>query len=223
MTIAAQAVLQRVVETLSDPTSVRWPIGELARYFNDGQREIAMYRPDAAVKNAALLCVAGAKQTLPTNGSKLLDIVRNTAGRSIRMIDRKMLDLQVPNWHALTGVSEVQHFTYDPRDPLVFYVYPPASAGVSLNIVYSAYPTAVTEPASGTYGAISGNVDLPDIYANTLGDYILYRAYSKDSEFAGNGQRAAAHYAAFSNAIGVEMRATLGVMPTSSGTGNAVA
>ena len=44
-------------------------------------------------------------------------------------------------------------------------------------------------------------------------DYVLYRAYTKDSEYAGNAARAQAHYAAFANALGVEIKATVAVAP----------
>jgi hypothetical protein len=104
---------------------------------------------------------------------------------------------------------------YDARDPKVFYVYPPAaSTGASVELVYSAYPTDITEPADGAvYSAVSGNISLPDIYGNVLADYILYRAYTKDSEYAGNAQRAQAHYAAFQAALTTEMAGTTGVAP----------
>jgi hypothetical protein len=75
MTIAAQSIVRRVVETLQDSTSVRWPISELVRYLNDGQREVVLYRPDSMVTNAVLTCVAGSRQTLPSAGSKLIEIV----------------------------------------------------------------------------------------------------------------------------------------------------
>jgi hypothetical protein len=60
---------------------------------------------------------------------------------------------------------------------------------------------------------VSGNISLPDIYGNVLQDYILARCYMKDSEYAGNAQRAQAHYALFTNALGIEIKATVGVAP----------
>jgi hypothetical protein len=217
MTIAAQSIIRRVVETMQDNTSVRWPVAELVRYLNDGQREVVLYRPDSMVTNATVALAGGAKQALPTNGSKLIDVIRNTGGtkRSVRMTVRNILDTQSPNWYNLTGVTEVLHYMYDPRDPKVFYVYPPAaSSGASVEIVYSAYPTDITEPADGAvYSAVAGNISLPDIYGNVLADYILYRAYTKDSEYAGNAQRAQAHYAAFQAALTTEMAGTTGVAP----------
>ena len=177
------------------------------------------------VTNATLTCVAGTRQTLPSAGSKLIEIVRNVAATSakkaVRMINREILDAQTPGWHNLTGVVDITHFMYDPRDPKTFYVYPPATTSAQLDIVYAAYPTDITEPADGSlYSAVSGNISLPDIYGNVLGDYILYRAYTKDSEYAGNAQRAQAHYAAFGNALGIEVKGTTGVMPVSAGNPN---
>ena len=217
MAITAQSIIQRVVITLQDTTSIRWPANELVRYLNDGQREVAMLRPDATVTNATKALSAGAKQTLPTDGSKLIDITRNTSGnnRAVRMTTRAILDSQLPNWQSATGVTEILHYTYDPRDPKVFYVYPPAaSTGASVEIVYSAYPAGITEPADGAlYTAITGNIALPDIYANPLADYVLYRAYTKDTEFAGNAARAQAHYGAFTGALNAELSGTAGVTP----------
>lgn len=217
MTTAAQSIIRRVVETLQDTTSVRWPVAELVRYLNDGQREVVLYRPDSMVTNATVTLTAGAKQTLPSNGSKLIDVIRNSAGnkRSVRMTARNILDTQTPSWYNLTGVTEILHYMYDPRDPKVFYVYPPAaSTGASVDLVYSAYPSDITEPADGAvFSAVTGNISLPDIYANILADYIMYRAYTKDTEYAGNAARAQAHYAAFQAALSTEMNGTTGVAP----------
>lgn len=76
MAITAQSIVRRVIETLQDNTSIRWPVAELVRYLNDGQREVVLYRPDSMVTNAAVTCVAGTKQALPANGAKLIEVVR---------------------------------------------------------------------------------------------------------------------------------------------------
>ena len=224
MSIAAQALIRRVVETLQDTTSIRWPVAELVRYLNDGQREIIVHRPDAMVTNASVSLASGTKQSLPANGAKLIDVVRNSAGnkRAIRMCAREILDAQSPGWHNLSGVTEIVHFMFDPRDPKVFYVYPPAAAsGASVDLVYSALPTDIAEPAAGTdFAAVSGNISVPDIYSNALQDYVLYRAYTKDSQYAGNEARAQARYAAFANALGIEIKATVAVAPQSVGNPN---
>ena len=225
MPITAQSIIRRCIETLQDNTSVRWPVNELVRYLNDGQREVVLHRPDAMVTSATVTCVPGTKQTLPANGAKLIEVVRNAraAGtkRAVRMVNREILDAQTPGWHAIAGADDVLHFMYDPRDPRVFYVYPPATTSAQLDIVYAAYPTDVVEPADGaTYTAVTGNISLPDIYGNVLQDYILARCYMKDSEYAGNAQRAQAHYTLFANALGIELKGTLDFSPKPVGNPN---
>ena len=225
MAIPAQSIIRRAVETLQDTTSVRWPVSELVRYLNDGQREVVLYRPDSMVTNATVTCVAGTKQTLPASGAKLIEVIRNAAAtsakKSVRMINREILDAQTPGWHNIAGSVDILHFMYDPRDPKTFYVYPPATTDAQLDIVYSAYPTDITEPAEGAlYTAVTGNISLPDIYGNALLEYILARCFMKDSEYAGNIQRAQAHYAAFNNALGIEIKATVAVAPNPVGNPN---
>ena len=223
MTIAAKSIIRRVVETIQDNTSIRWPVSELVRYLNDGQREVTLYRPDAIRVTGTVPLVAGARQTLPEGATKLIDFWNNGGGtkRSVRLTNREILDAQSPGWQSLAGVSDILHFMYDPRIPVEFFVYPPAAAGASLVGAYSAMPTDVAEPGDGAlYTSVTGNLSVPDIYGNTLQDYILYRAYAKDADYAGNTARAQAHYSAFAGALGIEIKATIAVAPTSRGNPN---
>ena len=224
MPISAQSVIRRCVETLQDNTSIRWPVSELVRYLNDAQREVILYRPDAAVTNASVPLVTGSRQNLPVGGTKLVEVVRNSAGtkRAVRMVNREILDAQLPGWHAQTGVTEILHYMYDPREPRVFYVYPPAAAmGAAVDLSYAAMPADIAEPSEGAlYTSVTGNLGVPDIYGNAVQDYVLYRAYTKDSEYAGNAARAQAHYGAFANALGVEVKATVAVAPNPTGNPN---
>ena len=224
MSISAQSIVRRVVETLQDKTSIRWPVAELVRYLNDGQREIVLYRPDSMVTNATVdLDPQDSKQSIPLNGSKLIEVIRNTDGtkRAVRLTSRSILDAQSPDWHSHPNTTnEIHHYMFDARDPKTFYVYPPAGDACSVELVYSSLPGDILEPAEGTlYNSVTGNISVPDIYGNILQDYILYRAYTKDSEYAGNGARAQAHYAAFAAALGIEIKSTIAVSPTTAAAG----
>lgn len=227
MPIPAQSIIRRCVETLQDNTSIRWPVSELVRYLNDAQREVILYRPDAAVTNASVPLVTGSRQNLPVGGTKLVEVVRNSAGtkRAVRMVNREILDAQLPGWYAQPGVTEILHYMYDPREPRVFYVYPPAAAmGAAVDLSYASLPADIAEPSDGAlYTSVTGNLGVPDIYGNAVQDYVLYRAYAKDSEYAGNAARAQAHYGAFVNALGVEVKATVAVAPNPTGNPNRTA
>jgi hypothetical protein len=222
MTITAKSLVQRIVDISQDKTSIRWPVNEIIRAINDAQREIILYRPDAMVTNATLALVAGAKQSLPANGTKLIDVVRNTTGGAMRIVNREILDAQTPGWHQLTGTLSPVHYMYDIRDPKVFYVYQPALLGASLDIVYSAIPSDIAEvPEGSLFQAVVGNISVPEIYANAIVDFGLYKIYLKDADYAGNAARAQAHYAMFGNALGNEFKALTTFAPTSNGNPNA--
>lgn len=217
MTTTAQSVLHRVVITLVDPNATRWSTAELVRYLNDGQRDIVLVRPDATAVTTTMALAAGARQTLPAAGAKLLELIRNTSGnkRAIRLTDRVLLDAQNPDWYSKTGVTDIRHYTFDAREPRNFYVYPPAAAsGASVELIYSAYPTDITEPSAGSlYTDVTGNISVADIFVNALVNYILYRAYSKDSENAQNAQIASGMYQLYQSMLGLEFTSTTGVAP----------
>ena len=223
MAITAASTIRRATDLIMDSTSVRWAANELVRFLNDGQRELAIARPDATSKTATVTLAAGTRQNLDAMAlvpapSKLIEITRNTAAASakkaVRLVPRQLLDAQTPGWHGLAGTVDIAHYMFDAREPKTFYVYPPAVATAQLEVVYSSLPVDVAEPADGAlFSAVAGNLGVPDIYGNVILDYILYRAYSKDSDFAGNAARAASHYAAFLASLDLEIKATLAVQP----------
>ena len=206
MAVTVQSVIDRVQTTLQDTTGVRWPVvSELVLWINDAQREIALLKPDASAKNETVTLVTGTKQTIPSGGNRLLRAVRNmsaasngTGKRSVRLVSREVLDAQTPDWHdpTVTGdaahTSIIKHYIYDEANPRNFYVYPGVSGNSYLEIIYSANPSAVAQ---------SDNLDIPDIYANAVMNYVLYMAYMKDAEYAGNSQRAANHYQIFTASV----------------------
>lgn len=226
MAVTAQSIIQRAVVTLHDTTSIRWPVNELVRYLNDGQREVLIYRPDAMNTTATMSLVAGTRQDLSAGSltptpAKLVEVTRNMSSSSlkgaVRLTNRTILDATTPGWHAITQSQNILHFMFDDRNPKVFYVYPPAQTGAQVEVIYAGYPTDISEPADGSLvAAVTGNISLPDIYSNSLVDYVLYRAYLKDSEFAGNAERANARYASFTSSLGAELTGTKAVQPKSS-------
>lgn len=232
MTTTAQSIIRRCAEALTDTDSVYWTVGELARHLNDGQREIVVHRPDATQVTEPVALVAGAHQSIPAGGVKLIDVPGNSGGRKrgVSLVDKRLLDAAAPGWQSMAGVTEIQHYMFDPRDPTAFDVYPPAaSSGASLDVVYSASPVDITEPADGAtptpgskpYTLVTGNISVPDIYSGALRDYVLYRALARDSENGGYAQRAQAYYTLFANALGIEIKSTAAFAPQSSGKNNA--
>lgn len=195
MAIQASTIIGKAHVILQDTGGVRWTADELLGWLNDGQREIATYKPDACVANEAFQPVAGTKQTLPSGGLTLISVIRNlgngsTPGTAVRLVDKRILDDQITGWHS-SASGTVTHYCFDPRNQKVFYVYPPSAGGASqqLEIVYAKSPPDVA--------STSGDISVDDIYSNALMDYILFRAYSKDVDYAADDGRALSHYQKF--------------------------
>ena len=209
-TITVSSVLARCAVLLQDPTNIRWPQAELLDWLNDGQREIALYKPNAFVKNLSVQLTAGTKQSLPADGVSLVDVVRNMGangtapGNAVRAVAREILDSQTPDWHAAAQVASVKHFVYSVLDPKNFYVYPPSNGTGRVEIIYVAAPADAT---------LAGTITLDDIFVTALVNYILYRAYSKDAEFAANAAAAQAYYQAFQGLLAGKAGAEAGTNP----------
>lgn len=201
----------RNVETMLQDTNVRWPRTELQSWLNEAYLAILIRRPDANSISVEFTCAAGTRQKLTTQFSdalRLIDVVRNTAAtskkRSIRMVDRRILDDQRPDWHSDEGTLDIQHYMYDPRLPKEFFVYPPALATTKIEVVYSKTITnhVLTETELDPAGENTDVIQIDDVYAPAIEDYILYRSYVKDADYAGNESRATGFFNAFKSHLG---------------------
>lgn len=206
-TITVDAILNRANTLLNDKVWTRWPKQELLDYYNDATKAIVLMRPDAHTKNEDYECASGTKQTLPEDALRLIEVVRNSTGKVIRFVPRKALDDSYPDWHGTNSADEVAAYTYDERDPKTFYLYPGPSSLHKIEIVYS------VAPQSKTLDEVEGDAvaDLDDIYTNPMIDFILYRAFSKDSEYSANSNRAAIHYNAFLQQLGDKTNVDAGI------------
>ncbi len=212
-------ILDRAAIILQDNTNVRFPNSELLKFFNDAQKEVVLHRPDATMVNPTFACATGSKQTLPTQALRLIEVVRNVCGRAVTQVERRILDETLPNWHeTAAGTNKIEHYVYDPADPKNFYVYPKGASGThSLEVVYSSAPAEISISNFDTDTTV---ISLDDVYSNCILDYVLYRSYQKDSEFAGNAQRAMMHYQSFANALGVKTQADSATTPVPAMMGN---
>lgn len=198
MTVAVNDLVDKAELVLQDSSNVRWTASELVGWLNDGQRQAVILKPDVSVNTSSVQLTSGTKQAVPSDGIVLLDVTRNmgtdgtTPGTPIRIIDRKIIDAMVPTWHTESAAVTVKHFVFDPRNPLVYFVYPQSDGTNYVELVYSVTPAIVSA---------GENIVLADVYESVLLDYILFRAYSKDADYAANAELALAHYTAFFNTL----------------------
>jgi hypothetical protein len=202
MAKTANQVIAAAQKILLDDTGVRWPATELLSYLNDGQREIVTLKPEANTVATPLQLAAGTRQSLPAGGVMLFAVTRNlgtdgqTPGPVVAEIPQQTLDAVLPGWHMAAPSATVLHFCFEERDPKRFLVYPPqpsANRGY-VEVLHSALPAECT---------LEGALSLADEYANLLGDYVLSRAYAKDTE-AGSDAKAAGYRQSFLQGLGVK-------------------
>lgn len=238
--------LYRVSTTLHDdkPQFKRWSERELVSWTNDGQRALAKYLPQAGARTDALRLVPGTLQRIDkvpaarlidrdgatpgaeVKGVMLFDLVCNlgadgaTRGASITAVDRGALDRSNRMWHGQAVAASIDHFTYDPRNPLVFYVSPPVhgTTPVWAEMAWSAQPAEL--PAAGDKGSEvyladglnDAELSIDDLYADDLVHYVCARAYMKDSEDGDTGN-ASAHAQTFLASLNAQVAAVTGNNP----------
>jgi len=182
---------------LEDPANDVWGRTELLEYLNDGLKALAAKRPDEFVVTAVVTLAEGPKQSLPSDYVALLrplsniDNAETTRGRAIRLVPKELLDNASPGW-MLAPQSTTREVALSPDQSSEFWVYPPAVAGAKLELEVERNPSVMTQGSA---------VPVNAKFHPALVDYVVFRALSKDSEYAVDG-KAGAFYQSFMNHIG---------------------
>jgi hypothetical protein len=210
-TVTAKAILDKAGTQLIDIAGVRWTRTELLSWLNDGLRQIVVVNPNATNTVTSVKLVAGTRQSIPSDGWLLLTINRNmgttgsTPGRAIRIISRELLDGFNPDWHTATASAVTKNYLYDLQDQTAFYVYPPSTGTNYVELNYSKQPADLT--------AESQVIPIFDVYQGALVDYILYRACSKDAEYAPGLELAKGYLTTFTMAIQAKTQSEVSSTP----------
>lgn len=195
-------LLRRFKAIMMDPKSTRWNTAEAIDWINDAASEIVLRRPAARAVTEIIDLAQGTYQGTSQGTAQLLDVVRNirpdgSPGSAIRIADRQQIDDIEPSWHRRRA-APTRHYMIDERSPTTFYVYPPAQLGAKVEVL-------VAKPAPPVVLEID-TLDLRMEFINAILNWMMYRAHSKDSEFS-QGNMAALHYQAFTDAIGAPSQA----------------
>ena len=220
MAVTALTIMDKASKILNDTgVTRRWSQADLFEAVNEGQKFLCFHKPEINTINETTVLVEGTKQVIPTGGTGLFDIPRNmgtdgaTPGSVPRYVDKDVFTSRNPDWQTATASSDVERWMYDPKDPLVYWVYPPqpSSNFGYVQLVYPATPTDIVANPGPDYDVA---INIPDIYEILLVDYLLYVAYARNaanSQYA--GQRALAYYNAIATALGLKLRVELSESP----------
>lgn len=190
-------IIGRVRSLLQDTDSTRrWTDDDLLNCFNEAQVAVVQNRPDTYSHVMTFQCENRARQAVPPEAYRLMDIIDNLDnGRAVTKTTRDTLDSMVSNWSTSSG-SQVEQFIYDEKSPGVFYVYPVPPADHPINILISRTPThvAITDFSSDTTA-----MELDAVWLNPVLNYMMFRAYMMDGETERNLMQAQSYLKMFAN------------------------
>lgn len=203
--VTLKYVIDLVTGTLQDADYDAWDEQELVNWANIGSRQIVSFVPAANLVIDSVKLAEGPLQQLGTKGIAVFDVIRNmgtdgkTPGPAITRTTLELISLYLQSWPQTTESAEIASFATDPQRPRIFYVYPPADGTSYVEVARSEVPEAIVWDSGGAWE--TAMVGVSNEYVGALADYILFRAFSKDSDFPGNKERASMHYQAFLQAL----------------------
>lgn len=208
----ASVILNKAALTLKDPEYVRWSKDELLDWISEAQVAIAR-TPGAYSITRVIPLVEGTKQSLPEDAWALVTVSRNfedeeTPLTPVRLVTRALLDASLPNWHFAPERQLVENYVYDERYPRVFFVYPPNDGNGLVETVYQGIPKKVTSE--------SQELVLDDSFLPAILSYVLFRAFSKDSDYAPGAQSAASYFQAYNQELTAAVQARSLTTPNAS-------
>lgn len=194
-TTTLKQVIDRCKITLQEITTdgTRWSNQELVDWAGEFYQLASSVNPAEFADIQEFSCVAGTKQDAAQDVVQIIEITRNTDGTKMPIVatTKNVLDSTRRGWHGELESINQEVFILDERYPRIFYVWPPATANSKIEIV------AITVPEKHQLADYTGGVatvKCTDRLVPPMVDYILFRAYSKDADFAGNQQRSDTHY-----------------------------
>ena len=210
--IDGPTLLRKLRIELQDVTGKRWP--DAADCLNRAADEIAIHRSDLFANTVTHDLQQGARQALPEGALRLVEAICNQDGTPVTLCEsRREMDMAAPGWMKSAPRGQVRQYLYDLREPTAFYVWPPALAGIKLDMIVTRRPAHL-----GADGA--GSIDLDPIYEGALLKGGVWQAMSRDAEYAENAAVVQAAYATFAATLTGDIRTSLIASPKTTGTAN---
>ena len=180
MNTAVRDLIDRVLTAVDDPDADNWSAPEGIQYLNEALDAMVLLVPQQFTVIEPVQLVAGVKQTLPTLGVQFIRIVR------AREVSLRALEQHYPAWPD-EAAGTVREWARDTAEPTTFWVNPPQSAASpgAVDIEYVKRPE---------YVDVGDRLPTDPMYDAAIIEYILYRAYAKDTDYAGQDGRAQMHF-----------------------------
>lgn len=197
---------------LNDLDYVRWSKDDLANYLTDAVAVMSALKPTLFTVFVPLQLAPGPVQTVPGEYTELIDVTYNllpdgTQGEPVNQGSFTVARaLGRPACTPAYGVGYVvRSYTVHPENDTYFIVDPPVPAITPLPAVWALVRRAPGVVTSETDAVVMANTT-PETYRAILMEWMLYRAFARDTESSDSFQKSQAHYKAFYQALGVPPR-----------------
>lgn len=210
----ASVLLDQVAEILQDEPNVTWTEAQLIAWLNDAQLAVAQIRPDASSEMTTLKLAAGTtEQKLASGGIRLLSVTHNmgsdgtTPGDAIDLVERAVKDALERGWRSADGAIVVDEYIFDERLPTEFSVSPPThpTTDVNIRLGQAIVPKSIA--------VVGDSIAVDDVYSPALQEWMLYKAFGRDSEETPNHARSESHKVTFGALLTGKFQADAAVSP----------
>lgn len=186
----------------------RWTVPELAEYLTGAIAQISALKPTLYASFVPLRLTSGSVQSVPAEYTELIDILYNlnVDGSHGAFVSQSSLSaaraLGRPSCATVRGGGyEVRSYSSHPENDAYFFVDPPVPKLDPMPAVWAMVRLAPSKITAATDSVIMANTT-PETYREALKDWMLYRAFAKDSESSDSFQKSQAHYKAFMQYVG---------------------
>ncbi|MBE4617379.1 phage adaptor protein [Vibrio navarrensis] len=189
MPITVKNLIDRISRDLIDLRNVRWSRPELIDFMNDAIAAIVIRRPDLS-RATAVVATSSNTVALPSDAYQILAVnhIDNVAATFVSI---NKLNQLYPEWRTTVGAPVC--WTRNELDETTLFLYPSPQEQVNVEVVYSRTLKVTDESAA---------FPLSEVYEGVVADFVMYRAYNKDSLNPAEGQKAQLHLQAFATALG---------------------
>lgn len=167
------------VQDLGILTAQRFTDAQYLSFANQALKRMAIIRPDLFALITTMVTVQGALQYAPQDSLRFMEAMTVVGVQNLNEINREALDLMVSTWQVMTPSSPTNWMRH-PRNANNFFVYPPATAGITLQVEYAQSPP--------TYGLTSVPAIIPDAYYPVLLDGTVALLEMTDNEAVNDGR-----------------------------------
>jgi len=195
----ANEVIDRVRFVLrDDPSQARWNDDELLLWLQDGCDAIGNASPDDVGIQVMLNLSDSNHQVLDVAYRRLLRLMRNTDGSTMRRVNRYAMQSVEGLYQDYNGAKAISDYWFDETSGTDFWVYPKPLRGVQVFAYVSPYQTVLN--------SLTSMLLVPSAYRAALVDYVLSAAYSKDADYANNLALASAYAQSFFQKTGIKLQ-----------------